>query len=121
MFSDSDIMYSIFITCSGPSMQHAIALIGGNHQRLELPDADAQVMPGVHWGRFEEALTPAFWVVQAWMQQASYQWENRLGKTLAEEVTGCLLGGHGAPARSEERRVGQECVRTCRYRGSAYH
>src|SRR3546814_11987404 len=55
-------------------------------------------MPGVHWGRFEEALTPAFWVVQAWMQQASYQWENRLGKTLAEEVTGCLLGGHGAPA-----------------------
>src|SRR3546814_16090024 len=24
-------------------------------------------------------------------------------------------------ARSEERRVGQECVNTCRYRGSPYH
>src|SRR3546814_16621089 len=26
-----------------------------------------------------------------------------------------------APARSEERRVGQECVRTCRSRWSPYH
>src|SRR3546814_17446705 len=26
-----------------------------------------------------------------------------------------------ADARSEERRVGKECVRTCRSRGSAYH
>src|SRR3546814_14305485 len=25
------------------------------------------------------------------------------------------------PARSEERRVGKECVRTCRSRGSPYH
>src|SRR3546814_8561395 len=25
------------------------------------------------------------------------------------------------PARSEERRVGKECVRTCRYRWSQYH
>jgi thermostable 8-oxoguanine DNA glycosylase len=98
MFADSDNMYSIFNTYFGLSMQHAVALIGDTHQQLELPDADDQVMPGVQWGRFEEALTPAFWVVQAWMQQASYQWENRLGKTLTEEVTGCLLGGHGAPA-----------------------
>src|SRR3546814_14534189 len=26
-----------------------------------------------------------------------------------------------APTRSEERRVGKECVRTCRSRGSPYH
>src|SRR3546814_13335214 len=32
---------------------------------------------------------------------------------------GCLLAG-GA-ARSEERRVGKECVRTCRSRWSAFH
>src|SRR3546814_13802769 len=25
------------------------------------------------------------------------------------------------PSRSEERRLGKECVRTCIYRGSAYH
>src|SRR3546814_17923855 len=33
-------------------------------------------------------------------------------------------GGDGAgalPRRSEERRVGKECVSTCRYRGSPYH
>src|SRR3546814_17517637 len=28
---------------------------------------------------------------------------------------------HFAPGRSEERRVGEECVRTCRYRWSPYH
>src|SRR3546814_2874855 len=27
----------------------------------------------------------------------------------------------GAPGRSEERRVGKECVSTCRSRGSTYH
>src|SRR3546814_18785380 len=27
----------------------------------------------------------------------------------------------GLSARSEERRVGKECVSTCRYRGSPYH
>src|SRR3546814_16853100 len=30
-------------------------------------------------------------------------------------------GGGSAPRRSEERRGGKECVRTCRYRGSPYH
>lgn len=79
-------------------MQQAVAVIGGTHKKLELPGADAQVMPGVRWGRFEEALTPAFWVVQAWLSQETYSWENRLGETLRDEVVGCLLGGHGAPA-----------------------
>src|SRR3546814_19784607 len=30
-------------------------------------------------------------------------------------------GHHGALSRSEERRVGKECVRTCRSRWSPYH
>src|SRR3546814_16077324 len=30
-------------------------------------------------------------------------------------------GDHGWPGRSEERRVGKECVSTCRSRGSPYH
>src|SRR3546814_15633879 len=34
----------------------------------------------------------------------------------------CLLaGGPGAPTRSEDRRVGKECVSTCRSRWSPYH
>src|SRR3546814_6245799 len=32
-----------------------------------------------------------------------------------------VLGGVGQLARSEERRVGKECVRTCRSRWSPYH
>src|SRR3546814_15410648 len=33
--------------------------------------------------------------------------------------SGHIMPGHGG--RSEERRVGKECVRTCRYRWSPYH
>src|SRR3546814_15465964 len=49
-------------------------------------------------------------------------------KTVFDEATGELLGAHmiGAEVteliqgyRSEERRVGKECVSRCRYRGSA--
>ena len=33
-----------------------------------------------------------------------------------------LIGAHsGLPIRSEERRVGKECSRTCRSRWSPYH
>src|SRR3546814_20408340 len=46
-----------------------------------------------------------------------------------QSITGHSMGGHGAitialkkPARrSAESRVGQECVSTCRYRGSPTH
>src|SRR3546814_17547123 len=31
------------------------------------------------------------------------------------------MGIHAQPTRSEERRVGKECVSTCRYRWSPYH
>src|SRR3546814_17692414 len=37
-----------------------------------------------------------------------------------ERITGRLLAGTG-PHRSEERRVGTECVSTCRSRWSPYH
>src|SRR3546814_15680689 len=37
-------------------------------------------------------------------------------------LCGCRLCGDGRPAdRSEERRVGKECVSTCRSRWSPYH
>src|SRR3546814_6978623 len=39
-------------------------------------------------------------------------------------LTGCDLSGADldqADLRSEERRVGKECVSTCRYRWSTYH
>src|SRR3546814_5124846 len=42
-----------------------------------------------------------------------------LGKRL--DVAGQGAGGLGQSVRSEERRVGKECVSTCRSRWSPYH
>src|SRR3546814_15739390 len=39
--------------------------------------------------------------------------------TLIAPIAGPILGGY--ISRSEERRVGKECVRTCRSRWSPYH
>src|SRR3546814_2108282 len=45
---------------------------------------------------------------------------SHLGKKL--ELMGLEVGFHApAPQRSEERRVGKECVSTCRSRWSPYH
>ncbi|WP_425106627.1 endonuclease III domain-containing protein [Ancylobacter sp.] len=79
-------------------MQHVISLYNGTPVRRLLPDPAEAVLPGVAWGRFDEALTPAFWAAQAWMQELAGGEAFGLGNTLAEEVAACLLGGHGAPA-----------------------
>src|SRR3546814_6004938 len=51
--------------------------------------------------------------------------ENVTGTDFGDRLYGSeginvLRGGKGTD-RSEERRVGEECVRTCRYRWSPYH
>src|SRR3546814_15840728 len=43
----------------------------------------------------------------------------RWSSTRPPRATRCC--GSGEPSRSEERRVGQECVSTCRSRWSTYH
>src|SRR3546814_14108341 len=42
-------------------------------------------------------------------------------KAVGREVHAAGLVHRGDPARSEERRVGKECVSTCRSRWSPYH
>lgn len=79
-------------------MQQVIATFGDEYRFLDLPGPDELVMPGVRWGRHEHPLTAAFWVSQAWMSDDVVREGFRLGGTLAEEVTACLLGGHGTPA-----------------------
>lgn len=79
-------------------MQQVIATAGKGFRVKELPDPGEEVMPGVKWGRHEEPLTPAFWAATVWMTGDLTTEEFKLGQTLAEEVTACLLGGHGLPA-----------------------
>src|SRR3546814_17448292 len=43
------------------------------------------------------------------------------GEELGERRRICLASYPGVAERSEERRVGKECVSTCRYRWSPYH
>jgi thermostable 8-oxoguanine DNA glycosylase len=67
--------------------------------QVELPSADVEVMDGVRWGSVDAFPAPAYWAYQVVARRlvakpAAY----RLGRTLAEEVAACLLGGHGIPA-----------------------
>ena len=67
--------------------------------RIELPSCDIEVMPGVRWGALDAFPTPAYWVFQvAYRRLQGGPPQYKLGRTLAEEVGACLLGGHGIPA-----------------------
>lgn len=66
---------------------------------LELPDPAERVMEGVCWGRIDVLFTPAFWMVQAWLDADRQRYARyKLGHSLQEEVAACLLGGYGIPA-----------------------
>jgi thermostable 8-oxoguanine DNA glycosylase len=79
--------------------QEIFALAGDQTRALRLPPPNAEVLPGVYWGRFDEFFTPAFWATRAWLDEPEGCFRHfRLGATLPEEVAACLLGGHGIPA-----------------------
>ena len=68
--------------------------------QFELPDPCDEVMPGLLWGALEAFPTPAYWTYQVLARRVLAGPPNhRLGRTLAEEVVACLLGGYGIPAR----------------------
>lgn len=80
-------------------MQHACVMLESMTINVELPDADAEVVPGVRWGAVEAFPTPAYWAYQVMARRIeSRSIKYKLGKTLREEVGACLLGGHGIPA-----------------------
>lgn len=88
---------SISIVSTGS--QTVLTLRGGRLDRLQLPPADTEVMPGVAWGRFDEFFTPAFWVARVWIDGPNASHSNyTLGGSLTEELAACLLGGYGMPA-----------------------
>lgn len=66
---------------------------------LELPPPSAHLLPGMAWGRCDELFSPSYWRVQSWIRTREGDLPtSRLGSSLSEEVTACLLGGHGFPA-----------------------
>lgn len=80
-------------------MQRACVIMPLAQVSIELPPADAEVIPGVHWGAVEAFPTPAYWAYQVIARRiASKSVQYKLGASLREEVGACLLGGHGIPA-----------------------
>lgn len=79
--------------------QTVTALRRGQVERLELPDPESEVLPGVCWGRHEDFFTPAFWRARLWIDgEDSPLIDYSIGRSLREEVAACILGGFGMPA-----------------------
>jgi thermostable 8-oxoguanine DNA glycosylase len=79
-------------------MQRVVGKFGERFDFLDLPAPETFLLEGLRWGVFDHPLTPAFWVAQAWMAGKPPQNSFQLGRSLAEEVVFCVLGGYGIPA-----------------------
>ncbi|THJ30900.1 8-oxoguanine DNA glycosylase [Lampropedia aestuarii] len=67
--------------------------------KLELPPANIEILAGVRWGAIDAFPTPAYWLFQIFERRLTGGPPNyKLGRTLAEELGACLLGGHGISA-----------------------
>jgi thermostable 8-oxoguanine DNA glycosylase len=75
-------------------MQQVWAGVGDRVTRLELPDPEVAVVPGVLWGRPEVPMTPAYWAVRCRWADDDELFISKTG-SLVEEVAFCLLGGFG--------------------------
>ena len=85
--------------CNTVNTQLAWGHDGENYMTVEVPSPYTEVMPGVRWGCVEDMFTPAFWKYQSQMKRiCGYYQNHRLGRSLMEEVSACLLGGYGMPA-----------------------
>jgi len=80
-------------------MQTMTTIVDGEVHRISLPSPGEPLARGGRWGRFDDLFTPAFWRGQAWQHQLLGRYEdNRLGRSLSEELAACVLGGFGMPA-----------------------
>jgi thermostable 8-oxoguanine DNA glycosylase len=67
--------------------------------QVELPSPDVLLLNDVKWGAVDAFPTPAYWQYQVIARRiAGRKLRYKLGRSLAEEVAACLLGGHGIPA-----------------------
>lgn len=80
-------------------MQQGFVWNGSSMVSIDLPDKAMEVIPGVRWGSVDAFPSPAYWKYQVLARRIqNEQIQFKLGRTLAEEVGACLLGGHGIPA-----------------------
>src|SRR3546814_3733544 len=70
-------------------------------------------------GRFERLIKQTVHIANSTLEITQRNIAQRaVGRARGQQLGGNLDGGH---YRSEERRVGKACVRTCRSRWSPYH
>lgn len=80
-------------------MQSIFQEVDGELRRIDLPDEDGEVLPGIPWGDVHTPFTPAFWAGRFRAHELLGTYGRfRAGSTLAEEVGFCLIGGYGIPA-----------------------
>lgn len=81
------------------STQTISALKAGRIVTFALPGANERLAQGrLRWGSAELPMTPAYWAAQSWMWALEEPEHFRLGRSLAEELIACILGGYGIPA-----------------------
>ena len=81
-------------------MQDFAFLKDGVEHNVQLPPPEAELLPGIHWGNPCALFTPAYWYAQYLIRGAAKTraGAHRIGRTFAEELTACILGGYGIPA-----------------------
>lgn len=81
---------------------------------LSLPRPTDEVLPGVLWGDVGAFPSPAYWTYLVYTARLlGDRPRYELGSSLVEEVSACLLGGHGIPAT-----VGLAAFRALRNKGA---
>ncbi len=88
-----------YMHASIASTQTIAALKSGKIVTFTMPGADERLSEGrLSWGSAELPMTPAYWAAQSWMWALEEPEHFRLGRSLAEELIACILGGYGIPA-----------------------
>ncbi len=74
-------------------------VFGSRIKKLQIPSPEAEILEGVPWGAYQDWFTPAFWKERAWKHSEDQGYLPQcFGRTLAEEMAFCMLGGYGIPA-----------------------
>ncbi|KTE20554.1 hypothetical protein ATE67_09910 [Sphingopyxis sp. H050] len=88
-----------YMHVSRASTQTITALKAGKIVTCTMPGVDERLSEGrLRWGSAEMPMTPAYWAAQSWMWALEEPEHFRLGRSLAEELIACILGGYGIPA-----------------------